>query len=83
MASRVSASLLRRPHAKLPIDAWQGIDVDMNAMPDAAMTLAVAALFADGPTAIRNVGNWRVKETERMASGVGERMKGRNIGAWC
>ncbi|KAJ7538204.1 hypothetical protein O6H91_11G038300 [Diphasiastrum complanatum] len=43
-----------------------GIDIDMNAMPDVAMTLAVVALFAHGPTAIRNVGNWRVKETERM-----------------
>ncbi len=44
----------------------QGIDVDMNKMPDAAMTLAVAALFASGPTAIRNIYNWRVKETERL-----------------
>eukprot|EP00850_Spirogloea_muscicola_P021527 SM000252S09079 [mRNA] locus=s252:120792:122870:- [translate_table: standard] len=44
----------------------RGVDVDMNAMPDVAMTLAVVALFADGPTAIRNVANWRVKETERM-----------------
>ena len=43
-----------------------GIDVDMNQMPDAAMTLAVAALFASGPTAIRNIYNWRVKETERL-----------------
>ena len=38
----------------------------MNQMPDAAMTLAVAALFASGPTAIRNIYNWRVKETERL-----------------
>eukprot|EP00245_Coleochaete_scutata_P010207 TRINITY_DN3533_c0_g1_i1.p1 TRINITY_DN3533_c0_g1~~TRINITY_DN3533_c0_g1_i1.p1 ORF type:complete len:299 (+),score=42.13 TRINITY_DN3533_c0_g1_i1:119-898(+) len=44
----------------------RGVDVDMNKMPDVAMTLAVVALFADGPTAIRDVGNWRVKETERM-----------------
>eukprot|EP00250_Pteridium_aquilinum_P003464 c1377_g1_i1 orf=271-1854(+) len=43
-----------------------GIDVNMNSMPDVAMTLAVVALFADGPTAIRDVANWRVKETERM-----------------
>ena len=35
-------------------------------MPDAAMTLAVVALFAEGPTAIRNIHNWRVKETERL-----------------
>eukprot|EP00249_Psilotum_nudum_P009850 c22190_g1_i1 orf=218-1813(-) len=45
-----------------------GIDIDMNSMPDVAMTLAVVALFADGTTAIRNVGNWRVKETERMVA---------------
>ena len=43
-----------------------GIDVDMNMMPDAAMTLAVAALFASGQTTIRNIRNWRVKETERL-----------------
>ena len=43
-----------------------GIDVDMNMMPDAAMTLAVAALFASGQTAIHNIHNWRVKETERL-----------------
>uniref|UniRef100_A0A7S0X827 3-phosphoshikimate 1-carboxyvinyltransferase n=1 Tax=Mantoniella antarctica TaxID=81844 RepID=A0A7S0X827_9CHLO len=42
------------------------IDVNMNAMPDAAMTLAVAALYADGVTTIRDVASWRVKETERM-----------------
>ncbi len=43
-----------------------GIDVDMNRMPDAAMTLAVTALFASGKTTIRNIHNWRVKETERI-----------------
>ena len=51
---------------KLTGAALNGIDVDMNQMPDAAMTLAVAALFASGPTAIRNIYNWRVKETERL-----------------
>ncbi|GAV78648.1 EPSP_synthase domain-containing protein [Cephalotus follicularis] len=44
----------------------RAIDVNMNKMPDVAMTLAVVALFADGPTAIRAVASWRVKETERM-----------------
>ena len=44
----------------------KGVDLDMNRMPDAAMTLAVAALFAEGTTKIRNVYNWRLKETERM-----------------
>ncbi|XP_047951399.1 3-phosphoshikimate 1-carboxyvinyltransferase 2-like [Salvia hispanica] len=42
------------------------VDINMNKMPDVAMTLAVVALFADGPTAIRDVASWRVKETERM-----------------
>ncbi len=51
---------------KLTGSSLNGIDVDMNQMPDAAMTLAVAALFAAGPTAIRNIYNWRVKETERL-----------------
>ena len=44
----------------------RGVDVDLNHIPDAAMTLATTALFADGPTRIRNVGNWRVKETDRI-----------------
>ena len=52
-----------------------GIDHDCNDIPDAAMTLAVAALFAEGPTAIRNVYNWRVKETERMVAIVTELRK--------
>ncbi len=43
-----------------------GVDMDMNHIPDAAMTIAVAALFAKGPTAIRNIYNWRVKETDRL-----------------
>ncbi len=43
-----------------------GIDVDLNAMPDTAQTLAVLALFARGPTRIRNVANLRVKETDRI-----------------
>jgi 3-phosphoshikimate 1-carboxyvinyltransferase len=44
----------------------KGIDRDYNAIPDAAMTIATTALFAEGPTAIRNVYNWRVKETDRL-----------------
>lgn len=43
-----------------------GIDRDYNAIPDAAMTIATTALFAKGPTMIRNVYNWRVKETDRL-----------------
>ncbi|WP_369434566.1 3-phosphoshikimate 1-carboxyvinyltransferase [Psychromonas sp. MME1] len=44
----------------------KAIDMDMNHIPDAAMTIAVAALFAEGTTTIRNVYNWRVKETDRL-----------------
>jgi 3-phosphoshikimate 1-carboxyvinyltransferase len=44
------------------------IDMDMNHIPDAAMTAAVMALFADGPSTIRNVASWRVKETDRLAA---------------
>lgn len=44
----------------------KAIDVDMNDMPDAAMTLAVLALFAQGATRIRNIANLRVKESERI-----------------
>lgn len=44
------------------------VDMDFNHIPDAAMTIATAALFADGTTSIRNVYNWRVKETDRLAA---------------
>ncbi|WP_113631887.1 3-phosphoshikimate 1-carboxyvinyltransferase [Pectobacterium peruviense] len=45
------------------------IDMDMNHIPDAAMTLATAALFAQGgTTTLRNIYNWRVKETDRLAA---------------
>ena len=43
-----------------------GIDADFNHIPDAAMTIAVVALFAQGPTTLRNIGSWRVKETDRI-----------------
>jgi len=48
--------------------AWplKAIDMDCNQIPDAAMTLAVMALFADGPSTLRNIGSWRVKETDRI-----------------
>jgi 3-phosphoshikimate 1-carboxyvinyltransferase len=46
----------------------RALDVDLNHMPDAAMTLAVTALFADGTTTIRNIASWRVKETDRIAA---------------
>lgn len=46
----------------------KAIDADFNHIPDAAMTIAVAALYADGPSRLRNIGSWRVKETDRLAA---------------
>jgi 3-phosphoshikimate 1-carboxyvinyltransferase len=46
----------------------KAIDLDCNHIPDAAMTLAVAALFADGTTTLHNIASWRVKETDRIAA---------------
>ena len=46
----------------------EAIDLDLNHIPDAAMTAAVLALFADGPSTLRNIANWRVKETDRLAA---------------
>lgn len=62
-----SITITRDPSVKL-----KGVDVDCGKIPDAAMTLAVAALFAEGPTTIRNVYSWRLKETERMKAIVAE-----------
>ena len=46
----------------------KAVDVDLNHIPDAAMTIATTALFAEGTTRIRNIYNWRVKETDRLAA---------------
>ncbi|PHP91736.1 3-phosphoshikimate 1-carboxyvinyltransferase [Pantoea agglomerans] len=46
----------------------QAIDMDMNHIPDAAMTIATTALFAEGTTRLRNIYNWRVKETDRLSA---------------
>ena len=48
--------------------ALRALDADLNHIPDAAMTAAVAALFADGTSTLRNIGSWRVKETDRLAA---------------
>jgi 3-phosphoshikimate 1-carboxyvinyltransferase len=50
--------------------AWplKAIDLDCNQIPDAAMTLAAMALYADGPSTLRNIASWRVKETDRIAA---------------
>ncbi|HEY2862876.1 MAG TPA: 3-phosphoshikimate 1-carboxyvinyltransferase [Casimicrobiaceae bacterium] len=53
----------------------RGIDADFNAIPDAAMTAAMVALFAEGPTLLRNIGSWRVKETDRIAAMASELRK--------
>ena len=52
-----------------------GVDLDLNRIPDAAMTVATTALFAKGKTTIRNVHNWRVKETDRLAAMAAELRK--------
>jgi 3-phosphoshikimate 1-carboxyvinyltransferase len=44
----------------------KGVDMDFNHIPDAAMTIATTALFAKGTTTLRNIYNWRVKETDRL-----------------
>ena len=54
--------------ARAPEGGLRGIDLDCNHIPDAAMTLATTALFAQGPTTLRNIASWRVKETDRIAA---------------
>ncbi|HET7549450.1 MAG TPA: 3-phosphoshikimate 1-carboxyvinyltransferase [Usitatibacter sp.] len=53
----------------------RAFDLDLNLIPDAAMTAAVLALFADGPCRIRNIASWRVKETDRIAAMAAELRK--------
>jgi len=57
--------------------AWplRAIRLDCNHIPDAAMTLAVMALYADGPTRLDNIASWRVKETDRIAAMAAELRK--------
>ncbi len=57
--------------------AWplKAIDLDCNHIPDAAMTLAVMALYAQGTTTLRNIASWRVKETDRIAAMANESRK--------
>ena len=53
-----------------PGQGWplKAIDLDCNHIPDAAMTLAVMALYASGTTTLRNIASWRVKETDRLTA---------------
>jgi 3-phosphoshikimate 1-carboxyvinyltransferase len=57
-------------HLTVKRGAWplKAIDLDCNHIPDAAMTLAVMALYADGTTSLRNIASWRVKETDRLTA---------------
>lgn len=81
---RLFADVLEKMGAKITwgddfIQAEQGelrgIDMDMNHIPDAAMTIATTALFAKGETIIRNIYNWRVKETDRLSAMAAELRK--------
>ena len=67
MGARISgeANRLHIRRGQWPLKA---IDLDCNHIPDAAMTLAVMALYADGTTTLRNIASWRVKETDRIAA---------------
>jgi 3-phosphoshikimate 1-carboxyvinyltransferase len=83
----VFAEVLERMGARIEMgDNWieasapaagrlRALDLDCNAFPDAAMTLAVAALFADGPMRLGNIASWRVKETDRIAAMAAELRK--------
>ena len=62
--------------AQAPADGrLRAIVADMNHIPDAAMTLAVVALFAEGTTRLTNIGSWRVKETDRIKAMAAELRK--------
>jgi len=62
--------------ARAPVSGrLRAFDMDFNHIPDAAMTLAVAALFCDGPCRLRNIASWRVKETDRISAMANELRK--------
>lgn len=56
-------------------DKLHAVDLNLNDIPDAAMTVAVLALFADGPMTISGIASWRVKETDRIAAMAAELRK--------
>ncbi len=73
--SEANALTVWRDGWDVALGAWSkttgfltAIDLDCNHIPDAAMTLAVMALYADGTTTLRNIASWRVKETDRIAA---------------
>ena len=70
-AQQMGAAVVSGPNwLQVSRGAWplKAIDLDCNHIPDAAMTLAVMALYADGTTTLRNIASWRVKETDRIAA---------------
>ena len=70
-ATQMGAKITSGPNwLEINRGAWplKGITLDCNHIPDAAMTLAVMALYADGPTTLRNIASWRVKETDRIVA---------------
>ncbi len=70
-AERMGARIAMEPNAiTVSRGRWPlaGIEADCVAIPDAAMTLAVMALFADSPTRLTGIASWRVKETDRIAA---------------
>lgn len=70
-AEAMGARVTRGPNwVQVARGQWplRAIHLDCNHIPDAAMTLAVMALYADGPTTLRNIASWRVKETDRLAA---------------
>ena len=70
-AEQMGAAIKNAPDSiRIQRGAWplKAIDLDCNHIPDAAMTLAVMALYADGTSTLRNIASWRVKETDRIAA---------------
>ena len=70
-ARAMGAQVRTEPNAmEVRRGAWplRAITLDCNHIPDAAMTLAVMALFADGPSTLTHIASWRVKETDRLAA---------------
>jgi 3-phosphoshikimate 1-carboxyvinyltransferase len=81
-AAQMGAHIESGPNSlEIKRGAWplKAIDLDCNHIPDAAMTLAVMALYADGPSTLRNIASWRVKETDRIAAMAKE---SRKLGAY-
>jgi 3-phosphoshikimate 1-carboxyvinyltransferase len=78
-AAEAMGAVVRREANALEVrrGAWplHAVSLDCNHIPDAAMTLAVMALYADGPCTLTNIASWRVKETDRIAAMAAELRK--------